>query len=144
MPAHKIIYKPEHAKTARKVCALFGADNNQLAEVLGVSPRTLVRWRQDYPDLQAAVLAGKDEFDSGHVEDTLLRKAMGCQCERCRDNTQRPPANHVRPDTIACIFWLKNRQPDRWKDRTEHAFEGGLTLNLSLQKTYEPNGTKAE
>ena len=26
---------------------------------------------------------------------------------------------HYPPDTTAMIFWLKNRQPDRWRDRAE-------------------------
>jgi hypothetical protein len=28
-----------------------------------------------------------------------------------------PVIVHVPPDTTACIVWLKNRQPDRWRDR---------------------------
>ena len=23
------------------------------------------------------------------------------------------------PDTTACIFWLKNRQPDKWRDKQD-------------------------
>lgn len=26
---------------------------------------------------------------------------------------------HYPPDTTACIFWLKNRQPRKWRDRQE-------------------------
>ena len=25
----------------------------------------------------------------------------------------------VAPDTTACIFWLKNRQPKEWRDKSE-------------------------
>ena len=27
-----------------------------------------------------------------------------------------PYIEHVPPDTTACIFWLKNRDPARWRD----------------------------
>ena len=26
---------------------------------------------------------------------------------------------HYPPDTVAMIFWLKNRRPDKWRDRQE-------------------------
>jgi hypothetical protein len=25
---------------------------------------------------------------------------------------------HYPPDTTAAVFWLKNRQPDKWRDKT--------------------------
>ena len=28
---------------------------------------------------------------------------------------------HVPPDVTACIFWLKNRRPDLWRDRHDLA-----------------------
>jgi len=37
-------------------------------------------------------------------------------------------ANAIKGNTTAQIFWLKNRAPDRWKDRTE----GSLTGNLNI------------
>ena len=27
---------------------------------------------------------------------------------------------YIPPDTVAMIFWLKNRKPDVWKDRPEN------------------------
>jgi hypothetical protein len=32
---------------------------------------------------------------------------------------------HYPPDTTACIFWLKNRQPGRWRDRVDVQHEDG-------------------
>lgn len=32
----------------------------------------------------------------------------------------------VVPDTTAQIFWLKNRRPDRWKDKQEVAVDARL------------------
>jgi hypothetical protein len=33
-----------------------------------------------------------------------------------------PYVEHVPPDVTACIFWLKNRDPEHWRDsqRLEH------------------------
>jgi hypothetical protein len=30
-----------------------------------------------------------------------------------------PYRRHVPPDVTACIFWLKNRRPDEWRDRQD-------------------------
>jgi hypothetical protein len=33
--------------------------------------------------------------------------------------TPVPYVEHVPPDTVACIFWLKNRRSDLWRDKRE-------------------------
>jgi hypothetical protein len=30
-----------------------------------------------------------------------------------------PTTKHYPPDTAAAIIWLKNRQPERWRDKIE-------------------------
>jgi len=34
-----------------------------------------------------------------------------------------PLTKHYPPDTTACIFWLKNRKPREWRNRTELQME---------------------
>jgi hypothetical protein len=34
---------------------------------------------------------------------------------------------HVPPDTTAMIFWLKNRRPEQWRDKTEHVIRHEAT-----------------
>ncbi|VDG23679.1 helix-turn-helix domain-containing protein [Lactiplantibacillus mudanjiangensis] len=34
----------------------------------------------------------------------------------------------VAPDTTAAIFWLKNRRPDKWRDRKELEHSGNLNV----------------
>ena len=38
---------------------------------------------------------------------------------------------HYPPDTTACIFWLKNRQPGRWRDRVDVQHEDGRIASLA-------------
>jgi hypothetical protein len=35
----------------------------------------------------------------------------------------------AQPDTTACIFWLKNRRPDRWRDVHKHEHGGPNTFD---------------
>ena len=66
----------------------------------------------------------KAEADA-QVEQSLYRRATGYshksekifnfQGEIIRAQT----VEHYPPDTTAMIYWLKNRQPDKWRDRRE-------------------------
>jgi hypothetical protein len=42
----------------------------------------------------------------------------------------------VEPSTTAQIFWLKNRRPDRWRDR--HELDGEISIKGPL--VIERNG----
>lgn len=40
---------------------------------------------------------------------------------------------HMPPDTVAAIFWLKNRRPDKWRDRVENVnTEADSELNINV------------
>ena len=54
----------------------------------------------------------------------LYLKAVGYVQLRRRPG-QPDEEIHVPGDTTAMIFWLKNRQPDRWNDRREVRLSGG-------------------
>lgn len=36
---------------------------------------------------------------------------------------------HVAPDTTALIFWLKNRMPDKWRDKQQMEHSGGIGVD---------------
>jgi hypothetical protein len=130
---------------ARQLCELFGADNIQLGKVFGVSHITVRTWRENHPDLNSAIKAGKDVYDSRQVEDSLLRRALGFAYDEVtvtqitlpgkdKNGTKvRVPAiktavtkKQVVPDVGAMCFWLKNRQPERWKDIKQTVLQGGI------------------
>ncbi|MCV4566585.1 hypothetical protein OFB72_28960, partial [Escherichia coli] len=60
------------------------------------------------------------------VADRLWRRAVGFSHEAVRIFSHQGKAlevaytEHYPPDTAACLFWLKSRQPDRWRERIEH------------------------
>ena len=47
-------------------------------------------------------------------------------CSRDGEIIEAPYAEHVPPDVNACIFWLKNRRPQDWRDvqNVEHVLDG--------------------
>lgn len=77
-----------------------GATSREIAQRLGVDPSTFWRWQQAYPQLRNAVKQAKDVQDE-RVVDALRINAV------------------LEGNVTAQIFWLKNRQPELWRDRKE-------------------------
>lgn len=116
-------YKPEYAEQARKLCEL-GATDIEIADFFEVSDRTVYRWQLKYPEFCQALKAGKDSADE-RVERSLYHRATGYTFESEKvfqyqgDIVRAGTREHVPPDTTAMIFWLKNRRPEAWRDKTE-------------------------
>ena len=45
-----------------------------------------------------------------------------------------PYREHVHPDTVACIFWLKNRQPKEWRDVQDHRHQAVTKTEEQLRQ----------
>jgi hypothetical protein len=114
-------YRAEYAEQGRKLCLLLGATDQELARFFNVSTATLDEWLARVPDFATAIRAGKDLADAD-VADRLHRRAVGYSHEAVRVFSDRNVSyvENYPPDTAACIFWLKSRQPDRWRDKIEH------------------------
>ena len=118
-------YQAEYAEQARKLCLLLGADDQELARFFEVPPATLQGWLASVPEFAAAVRAGRALADA-EVADRLWRRAVGYSHDAVRIFNHQGKAlevaytEHYPPDTAACLFWLKSRQPEKWRDKIEH------------------------
>lgn len=74
-----------------------GLTDEQIAKNCGCNAGTLYEWKKKYPEISEALKKGKEVVDY-EVENALLQSA--------RDG-----------NTTAQIFWLKNRRPDKWRDK---------------------------
>jgi len=116
-------YKTEFAEQARKLCEL-GATDIEIADFFEVSDRTVYRWQLKYPEFCQALKAGKEAADD-RVERSLYHKATGYTFESEKifqfqgEIVRAQTREHVPPDTVSMIFWLKNRRPELWRDKTE-------------------------
>jgi hypothetical protein len=108
---------------ARAIGRLGGTDE-QLAEALGISRRALAYRKTKDPELFHTLKEAKAEAD-GRVQKALYERAVGYTCDVHHISqykgivTVTAVKKHYPPDTTACIFWLKNRKPKEWRDRTE-------------------------
>jgi hypothetical protein len=116
-------YKPEFVAQAEKLAAL-GATDREVANFFDVDERTLNRWKHESEDFCQSLKLGKEASDS-RVEQSLYRRATGYSFDSEKvfhfqgRITRADFIEHCPPDVTACIFWLKNRRPDLWREKPE-------------------------
>ena len=95
-------FKPEYVVIVGVLCEL-GATDVHIAKALQINRATVNRWKKTHPEFCNALKNAKSTVDAD-VEDSLLKQAM-------------------QGNVTAIIFWLKNRQQIRWRDRREVAID---------------------
>ena len=121
-------YKPEYCEQGRKL-ALLGATDIQVADFFNVAESTIHLWKKEHPEFSESLKLAKKEVDQRVVE-SLFRRATGySHPEEKVFNHQgeiliHDTTKHYPPDSTSMIFWLKNRQPDDWRDKTDHEHSG--------------------
>jgi cell fate (sporulation/competence/biofilm development) regulator YmcA (YheA/YmcA/DUF963 family) len=121
-------YKAEYAEQARKLC-LLGATDKELADFFEVSEQTINAWKSAHATFLESVKKGKQQADAD-VVDRLYQRAMGYEHPEVDirvvngEIVETPITKIYAPDTTAAIFWLKNRQRAKWRDRVEQELTG--------------------
>jgi hypothetical protein len=121
-------YKPEFVEQAKKLCML-GATDIELADFFDVDVRTLYRWKNEHDDFCQALKTSKEVADE-RIERSLYERAAGYERDEVdvRVVSGEIVKTQIRkfypPDTTACIFWLKNRRPNDWRDKIEQSISG--------------------
>ena len=101
-----------------------GRTDEQVAAIIGVCVKTLHNWKGKHPSFLHALRDSKFVAD-GLVEASLFGKATGYSHEEEKVFIVDGKVKRVltrkqyAPDTTAAIFWLKNRQPEKWRENYE-------------------------
>ncbi|WP_010276451.1 helix-turn-helix domain-containing protein [Paenibacillus senegalensis] len=119
-----------------------GLTIDQIADNLGVASSTLFDYKNKYPELSEALKRGQEVADV-EVENSLYKRALGYRYDEVTKEAVTDPktgnaimvetkrvTKEVQPDVTAQIFWLKNRRPDKWRDKKDidANHSGGLTV----------------
>lgn len=116
----------------------------QIAEKMRISLTTYYDWQNKYPELSEAIKKGKAPVDD-MVENALFKRAIGYSyVETTTDfelidtgkvdgdgkpvmekkiKSVRSVKKEMAPDVGAAAFWLKNRRPDRWREKREEQIQ---------------------
>lgn len=132
-------YREEYAEQARKLC-LLGYTDKQLADFFNVSEQTINTWKTKHPQFLESIKKGKEIADVEVVE-SLYKRAIGTEYEEVelkvngKVKSKRVIKKFIPPDTTAQIFWLKNRQPQKWRDKqvTEHEHQEPTPVKIVVQ-----------
>ena len=106
-----------------EVIASLGLTDEEIAVILGISPRTLNYWKKN-PEFLQALKRGKLKADF--------------------QVTKKLYENAKNGDNTAIIFWLKNRRPDLWRDRAQVELSGqvGTPNNRLIVEVIHVRGNK--
>jgi hypothetical protein len=117
-----------------------GLTDSQLATVLNIGLSTLYTWKNEnhamyWPEFVEAIKRGK-ELSDDRVERSLWERANGYEHEdeeikvvsdgqgKGSSIERVPVIKHYPPDPLSMIFWLKNRRPEKWRDKRDIGIEG--------------------
>lgn len=137
-------YRPSYAKQAYKLC-LLGATDKELGDFFEVTERTINHWKKNEPKFFQSIKDAKEKADA-EVAYSMNQKARGYKYTKMqpikvkeviyKDGKRVKETEHVEivatkeivpPDTIAGIFWLKNRRKINWRDKVETEHSGEVT-----------------
>ncbi len=121
-------YQEAYAEQARKLC-LLGYTDAELADFFEVSESTINKWKLDYPKFSESIKRARPSLMQKLV--IVFINALWAswlqtsifvllKTENCRNSVEK----YYPPDTTAAIFWLKNRQKDKWRDKVDHELTG--------------------
>lgn len=142
------LYSPDiHIPLAVRL-AEAGALDAEVARQFGIGIRTLYEWKVRHPQLSQALTRAKAVADE-RVENALFQRATGYTFEREKLMTisrgegrgsevvRVLVEEHVLPDVTACIFWLKNRRPQEWRDMKATEISGPVGNAVKIEASKE-------
>lgn len=114
-----------------------GLTDKQIAKNIGIAEKTFCVWKDKFESIATALKKGKAPVDY-EVENALLKSALGhtvtvrkpvkVKVEKQKVGQGKVVEEHIEyvdeeiyvpPSNIAQIFWLKNRRPDKWRDKPQ-------------------------
>ena len=140
-----------------------GLTDQQICKNMGIHVATLCEWKNRFPELNEALKRGKAPVDT-QVENALLKSALGHTVtlkKPIKVKVEKQLAGkgkiveerieyaeeevYIPPQAVSQIFWLKNRRPDKWRDRpqeganAETAVDDGFieALSATAEKDWE-------
>lgn len=125
-----------------------GLTDEQIAKNCNISRSTLSEWKKKHADISDTLKKGKEVVDF-EVENALLKKALGYtivleeeKVDKYGDVHTLKKDVHIPGDTTAQIFWLKNRKPEKWREKQKELNdipEDDRVLLVDDLRDYESN-----
>jgi len=137
---------------------LLGLTDKQVAEIIGVTEQTINNWKAKDQRFFESIKESKLEADKRVVE-SLYKRAIGYKYDEITyeksktgglgikleegdiTEVKHTPTSKTKivtkevvADITACIFWLKNRQPESWRDKREVQTSGKIEHEIKVKE----------
>ena len=134
-------YNPKYHVPWAKSLAMEGKTDEEIADRLGIARSTLSKWKSENKEFAEALEIGKESADA-EVELSMYKRAIGYRykekkviVQMDKDGNQMPARietveKEIVPDVTAQIFWLKNRKPDKYRDKQDIAIEKDKDIKI--------------
>ena len=142
-------YNPDVHPALVEDLARKGLTQSEIAEEMNLHPCTITDWKNKHPEFSEALKRGKQGPDD-KVQKALYNRALGY------DVTERravvvgtgeharveyvEETRHIHPDPTSCIFWLKNRRPDEWRDKRDIEHSGQINWTELVRSAGDKQG----
>ena len=152
MPAQKK-YNPKYHDPWAWSLASKGATDEEIADAMGISRKTIQRWsyttdasgEKVLTSIGEALQTGKEVADA-RVEQSLYKRCLGYDVEEeekiidvNRDGSSKigkisTKKRHIPPDTMAIMYWLNNRsrKTGEWSQRQEVTLSNETGSNVAI------------
>lgn len=125
-----------------------GLGTKQMAKNLGIAESTFWEYSTKHPEFSSRLAKGREVVDT-EVENAFLKRITGYDTDEVRREYAYEPdeygnlvrvlkkeivqTKHIPGDPRAAEFWMKNRMPDKYKDRpgdndSEENESGGVII----------------
>lgn len=107
----------------------MGATDMELARAFDVSFGVIKQWQVKYEQFADACRVGQDYADN-KVRRALYLRSVGYEYDAVKilstkeGIVETPYIEHVPPDIGAIKYWLNNRQPEEWAERSRSEVTG--------------------
>jgi hypothetical protein len=115
--------------------APLGLTNRQIAIAVDVTEQTFYNWQRKYPDFFAELKKCKKSANRV-VEASCYLLATGYSVPEDKVFIHEgqpvivPTIKHYPPDAKAIALWLKNREPEKWREKVDIEHSGGLKIEV--------------
>ena len=124
-----------HTQHAVLCLAGHGLSDDQIGEALKFSPKVIRVWREG-TKFNTSLEAARNKVNRS-VEKSLLKRALGFEYTE-QSIAEGPGKKVVKTATkkyvvasvTACMKWLTNNAPERWREKVEHVVSGEVRHSL--------------
>ena len=102
-----------------------GFTEEEIAKNMGIGRSTLNEWKIRFPNLTDTIKKNKQVSDylvEGSVFKSIMGYTMSYKNEKVTkdgDVVEYEETVYIPPNPTLSIFWLKNRMPDKWREKVE-------------------------